>query len=231
MVEIEPHDLVRIHKFPIFENTGRENIGRALTNARTRVLKHREQLYRAGDVAQSFCLILEGAIKLIRHSPKGEDLIMHFALQGDLVGALLMNQQGQTVYPISAKSMGPSKVVTIPRETYKLYWQTQVEIQNKLNALLYRRLSNIQDDKTMSTSPLRVRLANLLLRHLDKDTVSIKPLSITLTRQEIADSLGVAVESVIRIMSEWQENGTIQKPFEKGPELINIEKLISNTEG
>lgn len=232
MNQIEKQDFEKIRKFQIFEKMSSEFLEKALANGRIKNLKHREYIYRAGDVAQSFCLILEGAIKLIRHSPRGEDIIMHFALEGDLVGALLMNQYEQKVYPVSAKSMGPTRVLCIPKETYKLYWQTNVEIQNKLNAILYRRMNCIQDDKTMSTSPLRVRMANLLMRHLDKDeNVTKQALSISLTRQEIADSLGVAVESVIRIMREWQEDGTINKSQEKGPELIDIKRLLANLDG
>lgn len=91
----------------------------------------------------------------------------------------------------------------------------------------------IQDDRTMATSPLRVRVANFLMRHLDKeaDSDSNQPLAIDLTRQEIADALGVAVESVIRVMRRWQNDGTINRTCEKGPELIDIKKLLSNLNG
>lgn len=230
MLPLEDRDIEKIAQFQIFEGLRRETINNALTNAWIKNLKHREYIYRAGDAAQSFCLVLDGAIKLIRHSPRGEDIIMHFALQGELVGALLMNQRDQNTYPISAKSMGVTRVLSIPKEIYRLYWQTQVDLQSKLNVILYKRMSNIQDDKTMSTSPLRVRMANLLMRHLDRDDDKSvgQPLSISLTRQEIADSLGVAVESVIRIMREWQDDGTIHKSSPKGPELIDIKKLLFN---
>jgi CRP-like cAMP-binding protein len=92
-------------------------------------------------------------------------------------------------------------------------------------------MNNIQDDKTMSTSPLRVRIANLLMRHLDQESDnSNQSMSLILTRQEIADALGVAVESVIRSMKVWQGDGTIYRLAEKGPENINVEKLLKNLE-
>ncbi|MCC6278923.1 MAG: Crp/Fnr family transcriptional regulator [Oligoflexia bacterium] len=231
MIKIEASDLERIFHFPLFDGISKDQILRLLENSLVKTLKHREYLFRAGDDAGSFSLVLEGAVKLIRHSPKGEDIIMHFALQGDLVGALVMSQVGPSIFPISAKSMGPTRLINIPRATYNAYWQSHLTIQKKINAILYRRMNLIQDDKTMSTSPLRVRIANLLMRHVDNVCApGDQQLTIKLTRQEIADSLGVAVESVIRIMSEWQANGTIKKSPIKGLEKIDIDKLHANLE-
>lgn len=226
---LENHEIV--YQFEIFKNLNRPTIDRALTNASLRQFKHREFILRAGDPAEFFCIVLDGAAKLIRHSPRGEDLIMHFAVQGDLVGALVMNQGPGSVFPVSAKSMGPTRVLCIPKATYREYWLPQAEIQTALNALLYKRMSTIQDDKTLSTSPLRTRLASFLLRHVDRDSDDgSQALSLALTRQEIADSLGVAVESVIRIMRDWLEDGTIQRQSEKGPEFIDIKKLLESVE-
>lgn len=224
-------DIDKIASFELFHGLSRSVIEKAAFGAISKQLKHREYIFRAGDSAYSFCIVVDGAIKLIRHSPRGEDIIMHFAIQGDVVGALLMNQNDSAIYPISAKSMGPTRVVCIPKSTFKHHWQSDVNIQGRLNALLYRRMNNIQDDKTMSTSPLRVRIANLLMRHLDQDSEnSNQSLSLGLTRQEIADTLGVAVESVIRAMRDWQENGTIYRLAEKSSEIINVKKLLRNLE-
>jgi CRP-like cAMP-binding protein len=232
MSDLSNIELNKVRGFPIFENLDLNIVKQTLTDSKLRQLKHREYLYRAGEQASSFCLVVEGAIKLLRHSPRGEDIIMHFALEGDLVGALMMNQQKSTQFPISAKSMGASRVLYIPKQTYSLFWKGNAEIQTRINSILYSRMSNIQDDKVMSTSPLRVRMANLLLRHLDMDSkVESQSLSIALTRQEIADTLGVAVESVIRVMRDWQLCGVISKAADRGPEFINIKKLISEIDG
>lgn len=228
MKTLEPALIEKISHFEIFQELDSTMLKQALFNALVKNYKHRELVYRVGDEVQSFCIVVEGALKLIRHSPKGEDRIMHFAVQGDIVGALLLNQSGSVVYPISAKSMGPTQIISIPKATFKEYWQSDVQLQNRLNSLLYKRMSNIQDEKTLATSPLKVRLASLLLKHLDQDSSNNQPLSLSLTRQEIADVLGVAVESVIRIMSEWYEDGTICRYVEKGPECLNVKKLIQH---
>jgi CRP-like cAMP-binding protein len=138
-----------------------------------------------------------------------------------------MNQGPGAVYPISAKSMGQTRVLRMPKSLFRSYWQTDALVQSRMNGLLYQRMSTIQDDKTMSTSPLRVRIAHLLLRHLDQESEFVSQnLSLNLTRQEIADALGVAVESVIRAMREWVEDGTITRSADTKLERINIQKLV-----
>lgn len=123
--------------------------------------------------------------------------------------------------------MGPSEVISIPKSTFSFFWKNNLDLMNRMNSILYQRMSTIQDDKMLFSSPLRNRIALLLLRHLEQvNGTSMQSLSLPLTRQEIADSLNVTVESVIRIMSEWTEEGILHRPHEKGPEKMNIAELI-----
>ncbi len=87
-------------------------------------------------------------------------------------------------------------------------------------------MSNLQDDKTFFSAPLKTRLVMLLTRYLDKSAnETSRALVLPLTRQEIADSLGVAVESVIRIISDWSHHGII-KTNDRMIEIINFEELV-----
>ena len=226
------NDISVLANFDLFRGLSIELLNSALGGGTLKTLKHREFLYRAGEDAKSFCIVFNGALKLIRPSPRGVDIIVHFALQGDLIGALLMNQSEGSQFPISAKAMGPTKVVCIPRSTFQNIWKSNIELQNRMNTILYRRMATIQDDKTLFSSPLRSLIAVLLLRHLDQDDDggTLKSLVLPLTRQEIADSLGVAVESVIRIMSDWTSEGLLHRMDDGGPEQVNVAKLIEYIE-
>lgn len=230
MSNLQTHDLTQLKTFQLFQSLDSRQLESMILGSCVKYLKHRDYFFREGDAVKDFCIILEGAIKLLRHSPRGEDIIMHFALKGDVVGALLMNQKEGAIYPISAKAMGSTRILCIPKSTFRQHW-LDATIQSRLNSLLYQRMNSIQDDKTMSTSPLKVRVSNLLLKHLDHSSDEInQTLSIKLTRQEIADALGVAVESVIRTMREMYSEGTINKASDKSDEVINIEKLLKNLE-
>ncbi|MBX3041756.1 MAG: Crp/Fnr family transcriptional regulator [Bdellovibrionaceae bacterium] len=208
----------------LFKGMSKERLAEILNGGVPRMHKHRQVLYHAGDEAQSFSVVLEGAYKLVRPTPRGDDLIVYFATPGDVIGALVMGS-GKP-YPVTAIAMGPSRCYLIPRSTFQKEWAGDVLLQQRLNAFLYSRMSLIQDEKTMSRAPLHQRIANLLLQLLDRNTgENDQILPLPLTRQEIADSLGVAVESVIRVMSEWSHLGMI-RTNDRHIEILRPDQIV-----
>lgn len=203
---------------------------KSIEGSRILKLQRKESLFTLGDPIASFAIILSGAVKLMRPTLNGENIIMHIAITGEIIGGIIMNQGSLENYPISAVAMIPCRIISIPRSTFQSVWKNEIIFQTKLNTLLYRRMSNLQDDKTFFSSPLKVRLVMLLTRYLDKShNENPYALVLPLTRQEIADSLGVAVESVIRIVSEWSREGII-KTTDRVIEIINYEQLVISSE-
>ncbi len=239
-------DIKKMAQFSVFHQLTNEPIRKAIQGATVKRLKNREYLYKVGDVAESFCIVLEGAMKLIRPSLKGDEVIVHIATEGDVLAAMLMCSNENLLFPVHVRAIHPSKVICIPRSTFQLHWMKDPDLLVRLNTILFQRMNNIQNDKMMFTAPLKNRIASLLIRHLsdcnasasvqvsnndyiqaetELPVVSGRALSVFLTRQEIADSLGVAVESVIRIMSEWTQAGVIQSKDHR-IEILKINHLL-----
>lgn len=217
--------LPEIEHFPAFEGLSRERIARLLVGGAMQASKHREVLYRTGDEAHSFALVLRGAYKLVRSSARGDDVIMYFSSPGDVIAALIMPQP-HPICPVSVVSMGPSLVWKIPRKTYLDEWMKDPEVTMRIQNLLFNRMSLLQDEKTMHKSPLPRKVAFLLLQLMERYSAEEdKILPIPLTRKEIADSLGSTVESVIRIMSDWSHQGIV-KTHEQYIEILQPSKVV-----
>lgn len=224
-LDLPDSELQELMTFPLFESLEHSTVRDLLSGGGSKMHKHREVLYHAGTEADSFAVVLAGAYKLVKPTPRGDDLIVYFATPGDVIAALIMGQQGSG-YPITAKAMGPSKVYSIPRSTFQKAWIKNAQIQQRLNSFLYTRMSLVQDERALSRAPLEQRIAALLLKLLERssrDDERIVPLP--LTRQEIADSLGAAVESVIRVMSEWSQRG-ILKTTDRQIEILRPDQVI-----
>lgn len=223
-VQIETF-LPEIQEFPVFEDLKREQILELLRDGKMKSSRHRETLYGLGNAATSFGLVLRGAYKLVRPTPKGEDVIMYFSSPGDVVAALLMAHPSP-VYPVSVISMGPSLVLDIPKRTYTEIWMKNPQVLIRLQNLLFNRMSVLQDHKLLAKSPLNQKVAFLLLQLLETYSAeSEKILPIPLTRKEIADSLGSTVESIIRIMSDWSQKGIISTT-EQYIEILRPESVV-----
>lgn len=216
--------LREIASFPLFEGFDRAAIGDLIAGGSARTYKHREVLYHAGDSAESFAVVLSGAFKLVKPTQRGDDIIVYFATPGDVVAALVMGQPG-SVYPVTCKAMGPSKILMVPRSTFLRTWLPNAKIQQRLNAFLYTRMSLVQDERALARAPLEQRISGLLLKLLERaggEDEHVLP--IPLTRQEIADSLGAAVESVIRVMSDWSQRGLI-RTTDRQIEILRLDQL------
>ncbi len=201
--------LTEIKSFQLFQGYSLEQLEKHCLGAEVLVCKHRERLYEFGEVAHRFGIVLSGAFKLSRSTPAGEDAIMHFSPPGDVVAAFIMAQP-QPRYPVSVIAMGPSRFLSIPRQTYLDTWKKDIELISRIQNLLSTRMNQFYSQKAMQKAPLSARIAEFLLNFSDKSTADEFDIRIPLTRKEIADALGVTVESVIRIMSDWSKNSFIQ---------------------
>lgn len=223
---METAQLINIlQRYPLFCDLSQRDLVPLIAGHRFKNVQHHEALYSVGDPALSFAVVLSGAFKLVRPTPRGEDAIMYFAIPGDIIGALVM-LKANTNYPVSAIAMGHSTVIILSRAIYREAWLSSQTVQTKLNAMLYSRMCILQDEKANQKLPLQQRIASLFIKTLDRQPqAGDSRLPIPLTRQEIADAVGASVESVIRSMSEMSQAGLI-KTEDKHIEILDTEKLI-----
>lgn len=225
MTEIEKK-IPELKSIPLFDSFSDLDLKELLVGVTVKNFKHRELLYQAGSPIESFSIVMQGAFKLVKPTFRGDDVIIYFATPGDAIGAVIMNKPQVQVYPITAKAMGPSQALCIPRQTYIKTWSENVEIQRRVNSMLFARMSLLQEDKASNKSPLAQRISSLLVNLLERnETEDVQKIPIPLTRQEIADSLGVTVESVIRVMSQWDQQGII-KTQEQRIQIIKLDQII-----
>ncbi len=220
--------LSEIMPFPLFAGYPRGMVLELCAGGRIATTDHRQVLFQMGEPASAFAVVLSGAYKLTKHSPGGSDVIVHFSTPGDVIAALIM-PQAKPMLPVTAVSMGPSRAVLIPRETYLKVWKSNPELIFRIQNLLSTRMHLLQNHKMLTRAPLTQRVADLLLNLADEKTKqgSALELSLPLTRKEIADSLGASVEAVIRIMSDWSKLGYIsttdqQIRVERADKIIDI---------
>jgi CRP/FNR family transcriptional regulator, anaerobic regulatory protein len=201
--------LSEIKGFALFAGFSDDLILNLCANSEIKVHKHKEQVFTFGNPASSFGIVLSGAYKLSRIAISGEESVIHFSSPGDVVAALVMPQV-KPIYPVNVTAMGPSRILLIHRDTYLERWLRNPDLIIRIQGLLSTRMSRFQNQKIMQRAPLASKVAALLLQLVSKDTNKDElEVPLPLTRKEIADTLGVTVESVIRVMSEWVKKGYV----------------------
>ncbi len=178
--------LNELRALPLLQNVPRAEALELCERGEIVTSNHRELLFRCGDTATSFGIVLSGAYKLSRPSPGGEDVIVHFSTPGDVIAAFIMAQPNP-IYPVSSIAMGPSRFLKIPRDIYLSRWKKNTDLIFRIQSLLSTRMNLLQDQKAMSRTPLPQRVARMLLSLIDKNSdANDLSLPLPLTRREIA---------------------------------------------
>lgn len=224
-----PLDLEKISKFPLFQGYSRARVEELCSGGEVVHHSHRALLFEFGQPASKFGLVLQGAYKLSRITPAGEDSILYFCSPGDVIAALIMPQE-KPIYPVNVHAMGPSWVLLIRREIYQQEWLKEPALISRIQGLLSSRMMRLQAQKMMQRAPLFSKIASLLLQLVAQEPDSGVEVPIPLTRKEIADSLGVTVESVIRVMSDWEKRHWVITS-DRHIRILNVEHLVSLAEG
>lgn len=168
-----------------------------------------EVLFRQGEPADVCFLVSFGGMKLSRIDPQGREMIMCFCRPGDFIAAGVM-MQPKPLYPLSASAIEDSGLIQIPREFYVRVWQNIPDLARAVNLTVMNRMMDLQQDKTLAQSPVAIRIANFLLRSLDHQTETFgNTISFKLTRKNVAESVATSAETVIRVLSQWTQNGWV----------------------
>jgi len=177
---------------------------------RGRPLKKGEFLFRQGDAFNSVFAVRAGALKTFSLSDSGDEQITGFHLPSELVGLSGMDSE---LYPVSAMALETTSVCEIPFERLDELAVQLPQLRRQLMRIMSRE---IRDDQQMmlllskKTADERIAtfLVNLSARFRARG-FSANQFRLSMSRNELGNYLGLAVETVSRGFTRFQQNGLI----------------------
>lgn len=178
---------------------------------RGRPLKKGEFLFRQGDVFDSVFAVRSGALKTLSLSDGGEEQITGFHLPSELVGLSGMDTE---TYPVSAQALETTSVCEIPFDRLDELAVQLPQLRRQLMRVMSRE---IRDDQQMmlllskKTADERIAtfLVNLSARFRARG-FSPNQFRLAMSRNEIGNYLGLAVETVSRVFTRFQQNHLLE---------------------
>ena len=167
-------------------------------------------LYNEGSRISGFYWIQSGIIKIYKTGVDGKEQIIRFAKPCDIIGfrSVLSNELACT----SAKVIEDSKNYFVPAENLIFLVKNNGNFSMDIIRLTCKELEEANSYITdIAQKTVRERLAEILIHlknNFDLDKVNF--LQINLTREELANMVGTATESVIRLLSEFKHDGIIE---------------------
>ena len=186
-------------------------------------------IYHEGHRINGFYCVQSGIVKVYKTGMDGKEQIIRFAKEGDIIGfrSVLSKELACT----TAKVIEDAVLCFIPSENLFQLVRENAAFSMQLMQLTCRELGEANNFITdIAQKTVRERLAEILLILMDSFGLDNKKvLQISLTREELANMVGTATESVIRLLSEFKADGLIELHGRK-ISLLNIPALrkISN---
>lgn len=181
--------------------------------------KKNQPLFIEGTFPRGVFCIHSGKVKIFTIGESGKEQIIHIAKEGEVVGFRTMFSDEP--YKLSATAIEECNICLIKREDFLEYLQKKPELmQSVLKNLSMELGQRAVFIKNMAQKTVRERLAAVLLILDEVYTDEM----INLSREDLANYVGTATETVIRLLKEFKDDELIEVHVRK-IEILNRNKL------
>ena len=175
------------------------------------VYKKGQTLFYEGTIPMGLYCVKTGKVKIYKMGSQGKEQILRLANPGDFLG--YRSLLGEETYAASAEVLEEAAVCFIPKDAFFRSLQDNKEFYRVLVKSLAHELGVVEEKLAdLSQKSVRERLAgNLIMLKetygLDGEESTLIDLSIS--REDLANIVGTATETVIRLLSEFKRDGLI----------------------
>ncbi len=209
-------------KVPIFSTLADEQLAMITHLITRRKYKKGQVIFFEGDLSDKFYIINQGKIKTFKHTREGKEQILYILAEGDFIGDLSLLKKSAFQY--NAEALEDVNVCTLAKDDFDKILKDSPEICLRILESVHDRLVNLENlVQTLSTKDVEARIAGLLIS-LSESFGTKKEgkiiLDMALTREEMANFIGITRETMSRKLSSLQEEGII--------ELVGNKRIIIN---
>jgi CRP-like cAMP-binding protein len=179
---------------------------------RRKSVAERTRLFDEGDPGYEVLIVEHGAVKLVRLSADGRELVVAVRNDGAILGELSAIDGG--VRSASATTLVPTQLIAVPFTTFRELLDTRASIARALLDVLARRLRESTDRVLeFGTVDALARVCRRLVEFADArpdDSADDVVLTIPLTQQELASLSGLSREAVVKSLKVLRDLGWIE---------------------
>jgi CRP/FNR family nitrogen fixation transcriptional regulator len=166
-----------------------------------------ETIFDEGDPAERIYQLISGSLRTCRILRDGRRQIEAFHFAGDVFGL----ESGPT-YRVAAETLSPTIVRVMPRPALEALACERGDVARRLLELTTDSLRRCQDHVLMLGRRTACERVAALLLDLAERTGTQALLDVPMTRQDMADYLGLTIETVSRTFTQFQQDGLIALP-------------------
>jgi CRP/FNR family transcriptional regulator, anaerobic regulatory protein len=210
-----------VRQFNSLKHLSKEELIRMSGCKTSKLIRKGESLFQEGEHINGVFCIKDGVCKVSKMSDNGKNQIVNLVTRGDLIGerSLISDE----VSNLNATALNDMEVCFIPKDEIIRDLEKNPDFTMdilKTMASSLKKSDNLVVD--MAQKSVKQRLAETLLNLNDKFGVTEEGvIDIHLSREDIANIIGTATESAIRLLSSLKKDKIIEF---KGKDIKIIDK-------
>lgn len=190
----------------INEARGYEELRKLSDERKTKLYKKRETLFEEGDYPRYLYFVKNGKVKVFKTNDDGKEYIISLATEGEFVGYVDLIKD--TKYNESCAALEDTEVSLIPKDDFQALLHANRDVASQLIKMLASNVSEKEEQLLqLAYNSVRKRVASALLLLHDKEGNKSE---FNILRDDLARIVGTAKESVIRMLTEFKEDGYIE---------------------
>lgn len=174
--------------------------------------RRNSEIYGEGEQADYVYKVVSGAARTYRILADGRRQIGGFHLPGDVFGLEVGEQ-----HAFSSEAVTDTKVLVVKRSALMALAARDSDVARELWTLTGRELARVQEHIVLLVKTAQERVAGFLLEMADRRPTG-DAVELPMSRQDIADYLGLTIETVSRTLSNLESEAAI--------ELANSRRIV-----
>jgi CRP/FNR family nitrogen fixation transcriptional regulator len=181
-----------------------------------------QEVVGEGDPTENFFLVMRGLFRAVKFTPDGRRQVFAFYMPGDLCG---LEPDGE--HKLTIEAVASAAMAVLPRHVCRLGMNNDP----RLNAALFdgatRALTLSIDHMMMiGRSSAEERLAWFLMMLAARSGgPKAQALDLAMQRQDIADYLGLTIETVSRTFTLFRDRGLVRLPHKRRVQILRPDAL------
>lgn len=182
------------------------NLNELCKDKKTKTYKKKSEIFSEGDSPLNIYFIKSGSVKTYKSHPDGKELITNMYGVNDFFG--LEPALDGNVYADTAVALEDSELILIPKHDFTTLVSSHPDVSAGFISILCKKVAEKEKQLLhLAYNSVRQRTAEAILKvHQQKGSKDV----IQISRDDLAKMVGTAAESVIRVLSDFKDEGLLE---------------------
>lgn len=178
------------------------------------------EIYGEDEPAEYLYQVISGAVRTYRMLDDGRRQISAFYLPGDVFGV-----EAGDLHLSSAEAVSDAQILVAKRSAVMARAEHEKNLARQLWMLTVRELQRVQQHSLALIKSAEERVAGFLLEMAGRSSSGGTAIELPMSRQDIADYLGLTIETVSRTFTQFVHSGMIALETTRRIQLRNRSAL------